>query len=108
MIVHMLQRSLDSSQGSRIEGGVYLPFSELIELIKQQPDIFHAMAAVQEINEMNNYELIGAYDIKKIKQYYKENKGIKEVVNTYNKNNSRDNHITYRDLQKAYMKLLSK
>lgn len=65
---------------------------ELRNMVMKQKTLKLAMGMVDKINELNGYNVLGQYDIKIIEQYYEDKR--KENV--------------YKELQKGYMKMLSR
>ena len=61
---------------------------QLIHMIEGQTDIFAAMALVKEINEMNGCEIVGRYEIVKIKKHFLKNELLNDKANSdFVKNN---------------------
>lgn len=60
---------------------------ELVELILLQPDIFTAMGRVSEINDLNGFNVLSTYDIKKIKIHYKNIRRSEETEVIFCKSN---------------------
>lgn len=100
---------------------------ELLHTIMQQKTVFEAIRLAEEINEINDYKVITDYDMKIIKDSYRNgnakiktiiSKGenefteikISEFKDSFSKNEISDKEkakIKMKELQKGYMKMLS-
>lgn len=57
--------------GKEVIEHVFASNRELVETIMDQLDLFSAMRLINEINSLNGYEAISRYDVKEIKNYYR-------------------------------------
>lgn len=83
--------SIDRKKEDYVEKS-FEDITELRNMVMEQKTLKLAMNMVSKINELNGYSVLGQYDIKIIEQHYEEKR--KENV--------------YKELQKGYMKMLSR